>query len=123
MIPSEDMTTAPKRLYLTGVKWLDIILGTITGLIFQWFASYGSCTGLYYLIIFHYHIPKPPSMWYCVPACVVALLPSLLIWSRLRSICGTLANSLFWTCLAFGSLLLLLSYLMATDTGPPILAD
>lgn len=117
-----NIQTAPKRLYLTGVKGLDIILGIATGLILQWFVSYGSCMGLYHLIILYYHIPKPPSLWYCVPACVIALLPAPLVWSRLRSICGMFAKSLLWTCFTFGSLLLWLSYMMAIDNGPSILA-
>ena len=117
----ENLPIVPKRLYLTGVKGLDILLGIITGLVLQGFICYGVDTGAYYLIILCYHIPKPPSLWYGVPACALALLPLPMIWSRLRSFYRTLANSLLWAGLAFGTLLLWLSYEMAADTGPTIL--
>lgn len=120
-VPSGEAQTSSPRLYLTTVKGLDIAVGIVSGLAFQWFVSYGLCTGLYYLLRFWYHIPKPPDIWYDVFGSACVLICSMLIWSRLRLVYKTFANSALWAGLVLGSLLLWFSYELATDTGPPIL--
>lgn len=61
IVTMEGLRVAPERPYLTVAKSLDIVLGIIMGLTFQPLVTYAIGTGLYYLIIAWYHIPKPPS--------------------------------------------------------------
>ena len=120
-VPSGGAQASSPRLYFTTTKALDTVVGIVSGLVFQWFASYGLCTGLYYLLRFWYHVSKPPDMWYDMFGCALVLICSILIWSRLRMVYKTFANSVLWASLLFGSLLLWFSYELASDTGPPIL--
>ena len=85
-----------KRVYLTTVKALDVVVGVVSGLLFQWLADYGLDTGLAYLLRFWYHFPKPSDMWYSVFSSGFVLVCLILIWNRLRLVYKTFANSALW---------------------------
>lgn len=95
LTPQAAIVTRP---YLIHLGWLDTIAGIGTGVIFWWVVLYGVVNYvLCYLIP-----PRIDFFWRVVDGFVIALMASLLVWLRLRSLYRRFANTMFCAGVAFG---------------------
>lgn len=90
------------RRYLTNYGWLDTIVGIGIGLIFHWLVFYATTNYILYYLISH----RVDFFWNVVMASIIAMLASLLVWSRLRMFYRRLATTVLFASAAEGIVLI-----------------
>ena len=86
-------------------RWLDRLVGFVTGLVLDWFIYYGVISCVSYLT------PRSVDYYWCVVAgCAITLLISTFIWNRVRLKFSTLANSMLAGSLLLSGLILYVFY-------------
>ena len=104
--PPTDQQKPPdaslRRIYLTNYAWLDVVIGGILGVAFNWLFVYAFTNYVLYYLIPH----RINFGWNVRISCIISFLASILFWYMLRPYYRKLGSGIFWGCLFLNVLLL-----------------